>query len=241
MVKHPKHDWAVNEYITTKKYGTEIAKEAGVHHDTLYRWVVEAGHEVNLRGRKKQPFDIAGKTFNQLTALEYVGGPRGRQHWRFKCTCGKITIADARKIMSGQTKSCGCLRINNISGSNHPFWCGYEEITGTHWASIKNGATSRNLEFAITVEYAWELFLKQSRKCRLSGIDLIMPVFGRRKNRKNQASLDRIDSSKGYVEGNVQWVSFVLNVMKLNHTQTDFLMYCKMVTDHQEQKQLACV
>ena len=50
-----------------------------------------------------------------------------------------------------------------------------------------------------------------------SGLDLILPADTAGWSGKcpfNGASLDRIDSSKGYIEGNVQFICTSLNYMK---------------------------
>lgn len=82
---------------------------------------------------------------------------------------------------------------------------GYEEITGTRWGSIKGWAKDRGIDFLITIEQAWELFIKQDRKCALTG-DIL--VFAKNTiealNNFTTASLDRIDSSKGYTLDNIQ-------------------------------------
>jgi hypothetical protein len=44
------------------------------------------------------------------------------------------------------------------------------------------------------------------------------------------ASLDRIDSSIGYVEGNVQWIYKPLNTMKGTLSNQEFIQLCKEVT-----------
>jgi len=44
------------------------------------------------------------------------------------------------------------------------------------------------------------------------------------------ASLDRIDSSKGYIEENVHWVHKRINVMKGNMSEQEFLNFCEAVT-----------
>lgn len=41
--------------------------------------------------------------------------------------------------------------------------------------------------------------------------------------------LDRIDSSKGYIEGNVQWVHKDVNMMKQNYSQKYFIEMCKKI------------
>lgn len=47
--------------------------------------------------------------------------------------------------------------------------------------------------------------IKHGRRCAITG-DLLQDI--------NKASLDRIDSSKGYVKGNVQWVTIQANIAK---------------------------
>lgn len=51
--------------------------------------------------------------------------------------------------------------------------------------------------------------------------------------RKNTtASLDRIDSKIGYIEGNVQWVHKDINKMKNSHTHATFLQWCRLCVDN---------
>lgn len=45
-------------------------------------------------------------------------------------------------------------------------------------------------------------------------------------------SLDRIDSTKGYIEGNVQWVHKSVNIMKSTLTQEQFINFCKLVAEN---------
>ena len=89
--------------------------------------------------------------------------------------------------------------------------------------------------FEIDMKYAWELFQKQKGKCALSGKEIILD----RNNScyfyckgQQTASLDRIDSSKGYCIGNVQWVHVILNRMKSNLEESDFIHWCKAVNDY---------
>ena len=53
------------------------------------------------------------------------------------------------------------------------------------------------------------------------------------KKRKSDgtASLDRIDSSKGYIEGNIQWVHKDINRMKGDSSDNDFIKLCKIISD----------
>ena len=50
------------------------------------------------------------------------------------------------------------------------------------------------------------------------------------------ASVDRIDSTKGYLKGNVQWVHKSINQMKSNRTDEEFIALCKAVALYNEGK-----
>jgi hypothetical protein len=79
------------------------------------------------------------------------------------------------------------------------------------------------------MEYLWELYEKQCGKCAITGIPI---EFEKDKpNAPHEASLDRIDSSMGYVIGNVQWVHRDVNFMKSDFTMEYFLSLCKLVSD----------
>ena len=46
------------------------------------------------------------------------------------------------------------------------------------------------------------------------------------------ASLDRIDSSKGYIIGNVQFISTSINYMKNTMSHNDTLLLCNLIAKH---------
>lgn len=118
-----------------------------------------------------------------------------------------------------------------------PMYTGYGEITGTKWGSIKSAAKIRNLEFLITIEEAWNLFLKQDRKCALTGDILFLAIdTSEWLSGVTTASLDRIDSSKGYTLDNVQWVHKYVNLMKRELSQQDFVDICCKVTNNYKGK-----
>lgn len=73
----------------------------------------------------------------------------------------------------------------------------------------------------------WELFLKQERKCALSKEEIRFP--SNYKDKTGTASLDRIDSNLGYVEGNVQWVHKDVNKMKSDFSEEYFICWCKKI------------
>jgi hypothetical protein len=52
-------------------------------------------------------------------------------------------------------------------------------------------------------------------------------------NKETTASLDRIDSSKGYIKTNVQWVHKKVNKMKQDTSVDEFKHYCKLICEYQ--------
>jgi hypothetical protein len=93
------------------------------------------------------------------------------------------------------------------------------------------------LKWSLTSEHLWNLFLKQERKCALSGVEI---YFSKRckptKDDPQTASLDRIDSSKGYIRGNVQWVHKYVNNMKMSLSEETLLDYCAKIYKYKRKK-----
>ena len=58
-----------------------------------------------------------------------------------------------------------------------------------------------------------QLWEEQQGKCAITKVDLKLENSY---NKNYQASLDRIDSSKGYVKGNVRYISVSVNWLKNN-------------------------
>lgn len=165
----------------------------------------------------------------KLTIIEILP-PKENGTWnhsyRFhcECECGKFRTYPTSYFKRGLSLSCGCDKsfYNKTSGENNSRYKGYKEISGSYWSSICYRVQH---ECKITIKKIWNLFLKQERKCALTGLDI---CFG-----KNQtASLDRIDSSKGYIEGNVQWVHKTVNRLKNNYNQDEFLSWCKLIIEY---------
>ena len=128
--------------------------------------------------------------------------------------------------------------INTIDHkkANNGNWKGYEDISGTIWRKILWHARKRHIDFDLTIEDAWDVFILQGKCCALTGLLL---EFGNDKRYNSQpvettASLDRIDNARGYTKENIQWVHKDINLMKLDHDQAEFIKWCKLVAKHNE-------
>lgn len=169
------------------------------------------------------------KEFDQLTPFEYTGRRDGRSWYNCLCSCGKIFETHSCSLISGNTKSCGC--TSRKKGKNNKYWNGYEEITKTLFDSYRKGAIRRGLVFDISIEDMWNQFIKQDRKCALTGLDIIFAPT-RDRELERTASLDRIDSRKGYILDNIQWLHKDLNAMKWDFTEDYFIEMCRLIVSN---------
>lgn len=200
------------EYLLKNKTLKDIAIEIGSNDMTVRRYVIKHGLPIrNVIEISQTRF--LNKKFNKLKVIEYDSTDKTGVKWKCLCDCGKTTVCYGVDLVRGKHKSC-CA---------NGMWTGYEEIPGKYWTSIKRGAKNRNLEFKLTQKYVWNLFISQSRKCYYTGLDIYFNSYG---HKDRTASLDRIDSSKGYIEGNVVWCHKDINKMKMAMKKDVFINYC---------------
>ena len=233
--------------IIGEKFGklTVLSRAKNKSNRSAARWrcVCECGKEKEIYGSAliqgnstscgcstRHNFEVGNK-FNKLTIIK----PNCSRNKYLNliseclCECGNKILLTNHQIASGKTKSCGCLRKDK----NHNRFSGLGEIYGEFWGHIKQGAKRRGILFNISIEYVWNLFLKQQRRCAISGLPL--KFHSTSTTCDGNASLDRIDSSKGYIIDNVQWVHKDINYMKQDNSDADFIKYCCLVADHSRQ------
>lgn len=167
---------------------------------------------------------------------------RKRYKYNCICDCNKTVIKYHADLLSAirlkKEMNCGCYK-NRKTGPNHKSYTGYNDINGGYWSRLIYSAKKRKIEFSIDKKYVWDLFLKQEKKCAISGINIYLcnSETKRISNLNLQtASLDRIDSSKGYIEGNVWWVDKDINKLKLDHPLEKFLDICGQIYLHNKEK-----
>ncbi len=103
----------------------------------------------------------------------------------------------------------------------------------TPYKYYMKGVKQRFHNYNITLEdlkIQWE---KQNEICPYSGIKLKLSTHNQIiKNKIICASLDRIDSSKGYITGNIQFVSQAINYMKNNMSHEETIILCKLIANN---------
>ena len=182
-----------------------------------HEWSIEDALLTHRFGFK----DLTGKQYGYITVIKQSSSTIWRNiQWECRCICGTILYITSRVLNAGQKKHCGCKGFTGII----PGFMYSLTISREHFSK-------RNPE--VSYEYLCKLWEKQEGKCALTGEKL---SFGKRKSdsKNRTASLDRIDSTKGYVEGNIQWVHKWINLMKLDFSQEEFINMCRKVTKYND-------
>jgi predicted nucleic acid-binding Zn-ribbon protein len=154
----------------------------------------------------------------KLISKEYKGRSKPIE---VQCFCGKIYITTYGRIQNDGC--CGCRakkyfkRIQNKRV--------YEEISERYMSQYSAQAERRGLDFNLTAKDIWNLYLKQDRKCCITGEEL---VFSSKTQTSSDTtvSIDRMDISKGYTIGNIRIVHKIINKIKWDFEDEYFLQLC---------------
>ena len=148
-----------------------------------------------------------------------------------KCGVSKSTIVNKMKmwgIPARSNKTSEGLKNYwkklKISGEKRrPYNSGLEYVkfvSNWYFKRLERSAEVRGLKFNLSIDYLNNLLENQKYCCALSGDKLLLtPVVSYAT--LQTASLDRIDSSKYYLKGNVQWIHKRLNIFKGSQSQED--------------------
>lgn len=170
---------------------------------------------------RKPAGDLTGQTFGRWTVLGLSAVLANRSRlWRCRCRCGGVHEVEGRILRSGASQGCRACKAKRQER------VAYSRL----WNYMGACAKARGIEFRLTREYVFGLLEAQAGRCALSGVEIGFAV-GRQRHMHGgtTASLDRIDSGRGYVVGNVQWVHKDVNRMKSNLHQDRFIELCRCV------------
>lgn len=167
--------------------------------------------------------DIAGKTFNKLTAIEPIKVPSSKggicTWWIFQCQCGGRIQQPPSRVAWGQVKSCGCSKYKG-------HYKGLESLIQQIFKYYSDG----NLTIDQFKNFS-------SKNCYYCGS---LPSNCRsRKNRDGKVlysfsynGLDRLDSSKPHHFDNVVPCCRLCNRLKSDLHIDDFLRRIELIYNY---------
>lgn len=164
-------------------------------------------------------FNMQTKEFNR----------HNKMGWKYKFCSSDCRIAHQRingkesveRLQSWVHSDENRQHLKNNGGWN-PGNSGYIEFL----RRIRNRKKSQECD--LTIQQLKELWENQKGICPYTGWQLELPKH-RTSRSPRVASLDRIDSSKGYVLGNVQYVSMMANFAKNNFTIEEMAEFCDAI------------
>lgn len=122
--------------------------------------------------------DLIGQKFGRLTVISRVI-PAKRVRWACKCECGNTTEVYSINLLSGDCKSCGCLKpVLKLSSEEVAF--------RLHLRDYKRNADRRGYDFDLTDEEFRDMTKQECHYC----------------GSEKGIGVDRMDNSIGYTIGN---------------------------------------
>lgn len=170
-----------------------------------------------------------GKKFGKWTVVETLPRKKNKQtYWLCECDCGYVLEVKSNSLMNGNSTQCSNCAKKQVGMKNRK---GYEEISGDMWAQIKKNATIKKNVFNIRIEEVWDLFIKQNKKCALSGMDLEFSGYPYN-SVKTTAALDLINPELGYISNNIQWVHKDIVLIKKSMSNIQFVTLCSLISNY---------
>lgn len=159
--------------------------------------------------------DITGQRFGKLLVIKFTHMDKYAM-WQCKCDCGTVIICRGTALRGNYTKSCGCVRYEKSIKHNQ-----YKSVEYKLFNHAKKRAKRKNLEFNIELS---DIIIPEScpiLKIKLNQLSL-----------DNTPTIDRIDSSKGYLKDNIKIISYKANVRKSNGTLDEYKSILNYMNKH---------
>jgi hypothetical protein len=176
---------------------------------------------VNERRREADMEKRRAAGINARTKVLYASCVCSQCNIEFKLTTSELR----RRISSNNGKTFCSIKCANSSN---------KKITiESYFRKYVRSAKNRGKFAGISVNYLVELWDRQGGKCPFSGVDLVLKTYKEKgPTAPYTASLDRIDSSRPYEEGNVRFVSTIANLAMNTWGEQELINFCKSVNSN---------
>ena len=164
--------------------------------------------------------DRTGKKYNRLIVIGRLPNNKHRAAvWLCRCDCGAEVGVDARKLVTGNTKSCGCLRSEVTAKRN------------------KKQMTTHGMRYTplyqVWIDMRRRCYSKSNKAYRLYGAKGIAVCAAWKKDfqafydwaigsgYREGLTIDRKKSHKNYCPLNCQWITKGENSRKADHGKSE--------------------
>lgn len=184
--------------------------------------------------------DHKGNKYHHLTLLYPTrsGGSGKGVYWMARCDCGNIKEVRGSEAALGKIKTCGNCQYHTTlledaadKGVKLRGWT--KSIRVQHLRYIKS-AVKRGIEWRLSPEKFLHIIKLDCDYCGAEPrIYESKPNYGKGRTVKTLMNgIDRVDSSLGYVEGNVVPCCSACNKMKMGVSREEFTMQVLKIAKH---------
>lgn len=175
--------------------------------------------------------DLTEQRFGYLTVLSQHSSTRKGNHtvirWLCRCDCGTEKPVTSTDLIQGRSKTCNgrtCLFALEVRQRNRGPRCSSLEQV---FRSYRLRAKHKGNAFEITSEEFDEIAQQNCYYCCVPPSNTSRR--GPQSKRYVYNGIDRIDSSKGYVRGNMRPCCWICNRMKNTLSAVEFLAHIKQI------------